>query len=115
MFAGAHLGTDPAFASAAHELGHELLVRKLGLVYGGSDLGLMGIVSRAVRSGEREGETLVHGFMCSSFVKESGTLPTGTAVLVDSSAALQAIAEQGDVFVVLPGALSPDHFAAAPL
>lgn len=41
---------DPKYAAAAEQLGHELVTRGWGLVYGGSRTGLMGAVARAVKS-----------------------------------------------------------------
>jgi hypothetical protein len=50
VFCGSKEGQTPAFASAAKGLGLTLLQRGLGLVYGGGTVGLMGILSRTVRS-----------------------------------------------------------------
>src|SRR5882757_7692402 len=41
---------DPKYVTAAEELGHELVARGWGLVYGGGKTGLMGAVARAVKS-----------------------------------------------------------------
>jgi len=48
VFAGSSLGSEPAFAAAARELGGELVSRGYGLVYGGASVGLMGIVADTV-------------------------------------------------------------------
>jgi hypothetical protein len=47
VFAGSNTGTRPAYSQAARELGKELAARKLGLVYGGGSVGLMGILADA--------------------------------------------------------------------
>ncbi len=48
VFCGSHVGTDPAFGAAAEELGRKMVDRGLGLVYGGGNLGLMGILADSV-------------------------------------------------------------------
>ena len=45
VFCGSHFGTDPAYRVAAIELGERMVERGLGLVYGGGDVGLMGVVA----------------------------------------------------------------------
>ena len=48
VFCGSHFGKDPAYRSAATELGERMVERGLGLVYGGGDVGLMGVVADTV-------------------------------------------------------------------
>lgn len=48
VFLGSNPGTNPAYRDAAIGLGNELARRGLGLVYGGSSVGLMGILARTV-------------------------------------------------------------------
>lgn len=48
VFAGSNLGKRPEYQQAARDLGQELVARKLGLVYGGASVGLMGIVADTV-------------------------------------------------------------------
>ncbi|TAG05388.1 MAG: TIGR00730 family Rossman fold protein [Burkholderiales bacterium] len=47
VYCGANAGNNPAFAQAARDVGAELARRKIGLVYGGGGVGLMGIVADA--------------------------------------------------------------------
>lgn len=47
VFCGSSPGADPQFLNTARELGKEIANRNLGLVYGGSDLGLMGAISQS--------------------------------------------------------------------
>ncbi|TAG48252.1 MAG: TIGR00730 family Rossman fold protein [Betaproteobacteria bacterium] len=47
VYCGANAGNNPAFAQAAREVGAELARRKIGLVYGGGGVGLMGVVADA--------------------------------------------------------------------
>ncbi len=47
VYCGANVGNNPAFAQAAKDVGTELARRKIGLVYGGGGVGLMGVVADA--------------------------------------------------------------------
>ncbi|MDR7316243.1 TIGR00730 family Rossman fold protein [Brevibacillus nitrificans] len=51
VFAGSNPGVNPAFEQIAQELGRELVARELNLVYGGSNMGLMGRVANSVLAG----------------------------------------------------------------
>ncbi len=48
VFTGSNPGVRPEYAEAARELGKELVARNIGLVYGGSSVGLMGRLADAV-------------------------------------------------------------------
>ena len=48
VFCGSSSGEAPAYAAAAHQLGALMAARGIGLVYGGGNVGLMGVVADAV-------------------------------------------------------------------
>jgi hypothetical protein len=48
VFTGSRWGARPAYADAARRLGRALVERKLGLVYGGGNVGLMSVVADTV-------------------------------------------------------------------
>jgi uncharacterized protein (TIGR00730 family) len=48
VFCGSSTGLNPAFADSARVLGRELARRGIGVVYGGGNVGLMGVVADAV-------------------------------------------------------------------
>jgi uncharacterized protein (TIGR00730 family) len=48
VFCGSNMGARDVYRDAARALGNELARRGIGLVYGGSNIGLMGIVADAV-------------------------------------------------------------------
>jgi hypothetical protein len=48
VFCGSNNGKRPDYARAAEALGAEIARRGLGLVYGGGDVGTMGVLARAV-------------------------------------------------------------------
>jgi uncharacterized protein (TIGR00730 family) len=51
VFAGSSPGARPEYAIAAQELGRALVARRIGVVYGGARVGLMGAVADAVLAG----------------------------------------------------------------
>ncbi len=48
VFCGSSLGSNPIYKEKAYELGREMAKRNIGLVYGGGNKGLMGIIAHAV-------------------------------------------------------------------
>ncbi len=48
VFCGSNVGARPDYASAARDLGTELVARDFRLVYGGGNVGLMGVIADAV-------------------------------------------------------------------
>ncbi len=51
VYASSSDAVDPVFAEAARALGHGLAERNQALVYGGGNIGLMGVVAHAVHAG----------------------------------------------------------------
>lgn len=50
VYCGSRTGNNPAYETAAEELGHQLAKAGVRLVYGGGSIGLMGVVARAVHA-----------------------------------------------------------------
>jgi uncharacterized protein (TIGR00730 family) len=48
VFCGSSIGTRPEYAHAAEQLAHEMARRSIGLVFGGGNVGLMGVVADAM-------------------------------------------------------------------
>ena len=48
VFSGANCGNNPAYIKAARELAREIVKKNLMLVYGGSSIGLMGVLANTV-------------------------------------------------------------------
>src|ERR1035441_9415475 len=48
VFCGSSMGNRPEYRAAPEELGAELVRRNIGLVYGGGNVGLMGVLADAV-------------------------------------------------------------------
>src|SRR5262245_27253183 len=101
VFCGSASGADRAYALAARELGRELAARKLGLVYGGGRVGLMGEVASAALAASGE----VVGIIPHALAHQAIALAECTElVVVDTMHARKALmADRADAFVALPG------------
>lgn len=51
VFCGASEGNSPEYLNFARELGEEMVRRRIGLVYGGGNVGLMGAIAQTVYDG----------------------------------------------------------------
>jgi uncharacterized protein (TIGR00730 family) len=102
VFAGSGTGNDPAFATAARELGAALAARDLGLVFGGEAAGLMGAVADGTV--EAGGEAIG---VIPRFLADVGTPHPGAEIrLVDTLAERKLLmADLAAGFVALPGGL----------
>jgi uncharacterized protein (TIGR00730 family) len=92
---------NPAYTAAARELGHALAVSKIGLVYGGRRVGLMGEVATAALAAGGE----VLGVIPHSLShKETALAECTELIVVDTRAERKALmADRADAFVALPG------------
>ena len=101
VYCGSSKGRDPSFAAAAAELGRCLVQERVGLVYGGGDVGLMGMVARAVLAGGGEVLGIIPDFLRRREQMVGGTQQT--VVVPDMHARKQMMFEESDAFVALPG------------
>lgn len=101
VFCGSNVGARPAYAEATRRLGRELARRKLGVVYGGGAIGLMGVLADAVL--EAGGE--VHGVIPHAlFSREIGHHGLTELHVVNSMhERKQLMADLADGFIALPG------------
>lgn len=103
VYCGSGTGQNPAFAEAARALGKSLADENVGLVYGGGDLGLMGIVARAVL--DHGGH--VTGIM-PNFLRDRERLLIDVHELIvvnDMHQRKHLMFQKSDAFVALPGGL----------
>lgn len=92
---------DPKYFTAATELGHELVARGWGLVYGGGKTGLMGTVARAVKAKGGKVVGVIPEFMKArelAFTEADELLTVVT--LRERKLMMEA---RADAFVTLPG------------
>src|SRR5215471_16866630 len=101
VYCGSNAGNDPQYAAAAAALGRVLADRGIRLVYGGGQVGLMGVLADAVL--ERGGEVL--GVITEALVvKEvSHRGLTGLQVVGTMHERKAVMADAADAFIMLPG------------
>ncbi|HLO76698.1 MAG TPA: TIGR00730 family Rossman fold protein, partial [Magnetospirillum sp.] len=103
VFCGSSRGTNPAYAEAAAATGRLIAQRGLGLVYGGGDVGLMGIVANAALAAGGE----VIGVIPDALMRMEVGNPNLTALhVVGTMHERKAMmAELSDGFIALPGGI----------
>lgn len=103
VYAGSNAGNAPDYAEAAERLGLELASRNIELVYGGSKMGLMGIVADTVlANGGRVIGVMPKGLFRGEMVHTGLTELREAEHMHDRKATM---AELADAFIALPGGL----------
>lgn len=101
VFCGANPGHSPAFAAAARDVGETLANDGITLVYGGSSLGLMGIVADAVLAAGGKAIGVIPQPLMGREIAHSGLTDLH---IVDSMHARKfRMAQLSDAFIALPG------------
>jgi uncharacterized protein (TIGR00730 family) len=103
VFAGSSAGAQPSYVVAARQLGQALVTRGLGLVYGGSRLGLMGALADAVLAGGGQVVGVIPQALAAREVAHDGL--TELRVVHSMHERKAQMAELADAFVALPGGL----------
>ena len=101
VYCGSASGDDPVYAQAARALGLALVAADLGLVYGGGNNGLMGVVARTVlEAGGR-----VTGIIPDFLEKRELMLREAQDLIIvpDMHTRKRLMFERADAFVALPG------------
>jgi uncharacterized protein (TIGR00730 family) len=101
VFCGSSRGTRPVYAEIARALGAELARRKLGLVYGGSSVGLMGVLADAVLAAGGEVIGVLPRGLFRREVAHTGLTELREVESMHERKALMA--ELADAFLALPG------------
>jgi len=101
VFSGSSAGVRPEYRRAAEHLGQVLAERRIGLVYGGARVGLMGAVADAALAGGGE----VIGVIPSGLVAKEIAHPglTDLRVVASMHERKALMADLADAFVALPG------------
>ena len=101
VFCGSSLGARPVYQQAATALGQTLVRRDLRLIYGGGNVGLMGVVADAVLAAGGAAIGVLPKFLAAKEVAHAGLTQLH---LVDSMHDRKALmAELADGFIALPG------------
>jgi len=101
VYCGSNAGGSPAYAEAAKALGTRLAKDGLRLVYGGGNVGLMGIIANAVLEAGGDVTGVIPGQLVEWEVAHQGVTEL---IVVDSMhQRKQRMFELSDGFVALPG------------
>ena len=103
VFCRSGSGNSPKFVEAAQELGRVMAQRKIHLVYGGGDLGLMGAVSKAAQDGGSQ----VLGIIPRTLEEANliGKKNSEEKIVSSMSERLTEMINHADAFIALPGGL----------
>ncbi len=103
VFCGSSHGANPAFATTARQFGEQLAREQITLVYGGGNVGLMGVIADAtLAAGGKVVGVIPHGLA----VKELAHAGLTELHIVDSMHQRKALmADRSDAFVAMPGGL----------
>jgi uncharacterized protein (TIGR00730 family) len=101
VYCGSGLGKNPAYTAAARTLGAELAANRIGLVYGGGGLGLMGEVARSTLDHGGQVTGIIPGFLTEKeqMIRDADEL----IVTEDMHERKRIMFERSDAFVALPG------------
>jgi uncharacterized protein (TIGR00730 family) len=101
VFCGSSQGTNPAYADAATAMGTLLAKRGIGLVYGGGNVGLMGILADAVLAAGGDVIGVIPQGLADREVAHHGVTDLR---VVDSMHTRKAMmADLSDGFIAMPG------------
>ena len=103
VYCGSGAGENPAYAKAARDFGRVLAAARIGLVYGGGSLGLMGEVARSVLAQGGHVTGIIPGFLSE---REHMLMDAQELIVVDDMhQRKQLMFVKSDAFVALPGGL----------
>lgn len=103
VYCGSSPGATPQYQQAAKILGQTLATRKIDLVYGGADIGLMGAVANAVLTHGGKVTGVIPKALYRKEVAHQGL--SNLEVVADMHERKARMAELADGFVTLPGGL----------
>ena len=101
VFCGSKSGNNPLFVAQANTLGHLMASKKITLIYGGGNKGLMGAVSNAVL--EKDGKVVG---IIPEILKDREHHHKGITELIivdDMHARKKILYEKCDAAIILPG------------
>ncbi len=103
MYCGSRMGSHPAYRMAAHDLALELVRREIRLVYGGGNVGLMGVVASTVMEAGGQVTGVIPGHLME---RELGMEELTELLVVPSMhQRKQEMADRADGFIALPGGM----------
>jgi len=103
VYCGSGPGNDPAFLETARDFGRMLAQSRIGLVYGGGSVGLMGEIARSVIHHGGHVTGIIPGFLSE---REHMLIEAQELIVVDDMhQRKQLMFTKSDAFVALPGGL----------
>jgi uncharacterized protein (TIGR00730 family) len=103
VYCGASPGSSPLYAEAARQLAHSMVEKQIELVYGGGNVGLMGIIADEVlRLGGKVTGVIPHGLVERELAHKSLTELHIVKDMHERKAKMAALAEG---FIALPGGM----------
>jgi uncharacterized protein (TIGR00730 family) len=103
VFCGSSAGSQPEYRACAEQLGAELSRRKIGLVYGGGNVGLMGAIADSVLEAGGEAIGVIPEHLVSREIGHSRLTKLHIVHSMHERKALMA--DLSDAFIALPGGL----------
>ena len=101
VYCGSNLGTDPAYAAATASLGRTMAGRGISLVWGGGQVGLMGVVADAVLEHGGQALGVITEALVAKEVSHRGLASLQVVTTMHERKA--AMADAADAIVMLPG------------
>jgi uncharacterized protein (TIGR00730 family) len=101
VFCGSSQGSRPEYGIAAEEMGRELVRRNIGLVYGGGNVGLMGMIADAVLKAGGEAQGVIPENLMAREVGHNRLTKLHVVRSMHERKALMA--DLSDAFVAMPG------------
>ncbi|MEM6797779.1 MAG: TIGR00730 family Rossman fold protein [Acidobacteriota bacterium] len=103
VFCGSSHGREPTYTRAAQQLGTLMVQRGLGLVYGGGDVGLMGVIADTVLEGGGEVIGVIPQTLVDREVAHSGL--TELHVVDTMHQRKRMMYDRADAILALPGGI----------
>ena len=101
VFCGSSVGAKPIYADAAREMGQLLAAKGIGLVYGGGNVGLMGVIADAALEAGGDVIGVIPHALADREIAHTGLTKLH---IVDSMHVRKAMmAELADAFIAMPG------------
>jgi uncharacterized protein (TIGR00730 family) len=101
VFCASANGGNPTYRAAAEELGRGLAIRNIGLIYGGSNVGLMKAVAEAALNADGKVIGVIPEVLVDLEVAHHGITELHITSTMHTRKAL--IGEKADAFIALPG------------
>lgn len=101
VFCGSSTGNDPVFAKAAKEIGQLISASQSALVYGGGNIGLMGILADEVLATKGKVIGVIPDFLMKREVGHTGI--TQLEIVGTMHERKKRMAEIADIFLAIPG------------